>query len=183
MNYNIKMWILLPLLITAVAAECYTDAPNLEDSSYTYVVTHELDKLGIYHIESDGFDKFILGSGHTLDLDKVLHLYSYHATAAMGVLFHYDSPWIHPAPSLDLSAPFQIRVDGSTADIIQHDELLVSVGMYIRIPLQIGWRNGTLCMEYNEIPEEPEAEPEAEAETDKKQITNYIFSDLLGLST
>jgi hypothetical protein len=169
------MWILLPLLATAAAAECYTDAPNMEDPSYTYVVANELNELGIYDIDPQGFDKFVLGSGHALDLDKVLHLYSYDATEPMGVLFHYNSPWLHSAPPLDLSAPFQIRIDESFAELIQHDEILVSFDVYIRMPLQIGWRNGTLCIEYSEIPEEEE--------TDKKQITNYIFSDLLGLST
>jgi hypothetical protein len=168
------MLILLALLATA-AADCYTDAPNMEDPSYTYVVSHELDKLGIYHIEPNGFDKFILGSGHALDIDKVLHLYSYDATAPMGVLFHFNSPWLHPAPPLDLSAPFQIRADGSYAELIQHDEVLVSFGMYIRMPLQIGWRNGTICLEYSELPEadvDPATEPEEPA---KKQFTNYII--------
>jgi hypothetical protein len=172
------MLILLALLATA-AAECYTDAPNMEDPSYTYVVSHELDKLGIYYIEPDGFDKFVLGSGHALDLDKVLHLYSYDATEPMGVLFHYNSPWLHPAPPLDLSTPFQIRADESSAELIQHDEVLVSFDVYIRMPLQIGWRNGTICVEYSEFPEESEEPTE---ESGKKQLTNYIFNDLLGLS-
>jgi hypothetical protein len=160
------MWKFLLLLTGAVALEkCFTDAPTLaEDPTYTYAVSIEIEGSGLFRFQSN-IEKIAIGSGQNLDLDKVLHLYTYQNDHPMGIFFSHDVSWLQSAPPLDLTQPFEIYVVGFKGELIQKDELIAIFMLYKRIPFHIGWYNGTLCIE---------PPTEATEEEEKEEPINYI---------
>jgi hypothetical protein len=154
---------LIFLLIVGVSANefCYTDSPNLEDPSYTtpQVVTLELASGGVYQFAPDSFERLAIGSGVNLDSDRVIQIYEFTKEDSMATLTsHQDSVSVE-VPKLDLTQPFELYI-GETIELHQNGELLVEFISFLRMPFHIGWRDGTLCYEFEEKSEEPQESEE-----------------------
>ena len=181
------MWILF-LLSYASAMECYTDAPALqEDPLYDYVVTIRLNKTGRYVIDSSSsVERFVFGTGESLDLEGTsdlegpVELYDFDIAAPAAIHYRFNKdPRVEEVPSIDLNQPFEIITEGSTISLIQNELFITEINNYIRMSIRIGWRNGTLCLDYfdeDSLQEEPlEEEPLEEKIVERvKPSVNHI---------
>jgi len=168
------MWIFLLIVIGVSANElCYTDSPNLEDPTYTdpQMVSLELAERGLYRFYPDSYDRLAIGSGVNLDPDRVIQIYEFTNGDSVATLTsHHDSSEL-AAAKLDLTQPFEIRMDGSIK-LFQNEKLYAEFVSFLRMPFHIGWRGGILCYEFEEL-EEPEESLE-ESEEVSQMPTNYI---------
>ena len=150
---------LIFLLIASVSANefCYTDSPNLEDPSYTtpQVVTLELGERGVYRFAPDSFERLAIGSGVNLDSDRVIQIYEFTKEDSMATLTNHQTSESIEVPKLDLTQPFDLYI-GETIELHQNGELLIEFVSFLRMPFHIGWRDGTLCYEFEEVAEEPQ---------------------------
>jgi hypothetical protein len=161
------MLILLLIAVSVSADEiCYTDSTNLEDPTYTHpqVVSLELTGRGLYRFYPDPYDRFAVGSGMNLDPDRVIQIYEFTKEDSVATLTsHHDSSEL-AAAKLDLTEPFEIRMDGSI-QLFQNEKLYAEFVSFLRMPFHIGWRRGTLCYEFEELEEPVE---------DSEEPRNYI---------
>jgi len=177
------MWTFLLLAAYASAMECFTDAPNLQnDPTYTYVVAMKLNKMGRYVIEpSPAVERFVFGTGESLDLEGTselegpVELYDTATGAAIHYRFNKD-PQMESIPSLDLSQPFEIITEGDTISLIQNGRVITTIGNYIRMSVRMGWRNGTLCLDYFEDAPTDAARANTDpVENTFKNLVNFNF--------
>lgn len=168
------MWIFL-LIVVGVSANdiCFTDSPNLEDPTYMdpQMVSLELTEVGIYRFYPNSFDRLAIGSGVNLDPDRVIQIYEFTKEDSVATLTsHHDSSEL-VAAKLDLTQPFEIRMDGPIK-LFQNKKLYAEFVSFLRMPFHIGWRGGILCYEFEEL-EEPEESLE-ESEEVSQMPTNTI---------
>ena len=169
-----EMWTFLLLAAYASAMECFTDANDLRDSTYLQdseqFVAMKLVKTGHYVIEpSPVIDLFVIGMGESLvsegtsELEGPVELYKTTANVAVQYWFYNDSQ-IEVVTPLDLSQPFEIHIEGLTIKLVQNGLPIAEFDNYFRMSLRMGWRNGTICLDYfeDEPTDEPDAEPDAE---------------------
>jgi len=178
-----EMWVFLLLAAYASAMECFTDAPtmnDLGDPAYSQdpeqFVAMKLAKTGRYVIEpAPTLDRFVFGTGESLELDGTselegpVELYDTAAGAAIHYRFNKD-PQMEVVPSLDLSQLFEIIIEGSTISLIQNELVISTIGNYVRMSIRIGWRNGTICLDYFE----DETEPVDDEPTDEPAATDPV---------
>ena len=168
---------LIFLLIAGVSANeiCYTDAPNLEDSTYTdpQMVSLELTERGLYQFYPDSYDRLAIGSGVNLDSDRVIQIYEFTKEDSVATLTsHHDSESVE-VPLLDLKQPFEIHTD-APIQLFQNGELIAEFVSFLRMPFHIGWRGGTLCYEFEEKSEEPQESEEPQVSPISRTPLNTI---------
>jgi len=171
------MWIFL-LIVAGVSADklCYTDAPNLEDPSYTdpQMVSLELTGRGVYRFYPDPYDRFAIGSGVNLDSDRVIEIYEFTKEDTVATLTsHHDSSEL-AAAKLDLTQPFEIRMDGPIK-LFQNKKLYAEFVLFLRMPFHIGWRRGTLCYDFEELEESVEESEEPQVSQISQTPMNTII--------
>lgn len=162
---------LIFLLIVGISANelCYTDAPNLEDPTYTHpqVVSLELTERGLYRFYPDPYDRFAIGSGVNLESDRVIQIYEFTKENSMATFTSHQMSESAEVPKLDLTQSFEIYMDGPI-QLFQNGELIAEFVSFLRMPFHIGWRQGTLCYEFEEL-----EEPVEDSEEPKNYITPF----------
>jgi hypothetical protein len=141
------------------------------------MVSLELTEQGLYRFYPDPYDRFAIGSGVNLDPDRVIQIYEFTKESSMATLTSHHASSELAAAKLDLTQPFEIRMDGPI-QLFQNKKLYAEFVSFLRMPFHIGWRRGTLCYEFEELEESLENSEESE-ESEEPQVSQTPMNTIL----
>ena len=88
----------------------------------------------------------------TVDHEDAVELYDFEKGASTAMVYRFqEDPSSESAPSIDITQSFELIIRGPIVQLIQHGDVVIELPNYFRIPFQIGWYNGSICIESFEL--------------------------------